>query len=169
VIDSLAREGQNVTCAASEPICSSCAWLGLRVRSDKSIVEADENFRATGCVPGSAVNSAMPLFDSCPLCFAGVRSFYADLQRPDAEDHCVRAEIARPCPCPEKYHRWQPGLSPKEMQAALMLDEQRQFQAEQARLADARHDRTLWINGAIAIIAALIGAAAALVAVYVGG
>ena len=155
--------------------CKDCGYLGQRVRDTRQVVDADAHFRSTGdCLTNSIVSSDK-LCDTHPVCFAKHRNFYKDVR---AEPQALKAAIDVVLDCPH-FQPWQPGVSPQALAEMIyqekLLAEQRAWQAEQARLADTRHQdnlrelakATAW-NWRGVLLAAGIGAVATLLAGLIG-
>ena len=158
--------------------CAECGFLAMRHEHNRGLVEAERITRVDGFVPEKLNVEKMPLCFLMLIDFRAHIAGAADEQRRDA----LNAE--REC---ADFTPWRQGFSPKEHQEMLdrqwMLDFQtrredadrtwrqecddrnREWQENQAAIADKRHTQSLWI----AMIAAAIGAVATLLAVKVGG
>ena len=175
----------------SEPICANCGWLGVRLRVERTVVEAHADYRSKLDLKSTGMSHRDgPVLDKCPVCVAGARNFEDDLGAYSTTDNVVLEAICKPCPTAD-FTKWQAGVSPQMLVDMRMLTEQREWQADEAKrvrdwqageaqkqrdwqkshdddadkAAGRRHWQALLVGSAIALFAALIGAAATLVTV----
>jgi len=156
--------------------CKDCGWLGVRQKASRILVDADDAYRNEGTIPRLKAGSSLPepVIESLPICYAGRRKFYDEMQTPTPNEAIVKAALAKPYPC-DSITPWQSGLSPKELEQMKMLEEQRAalareadrqriWQAGESKKADDRHTENLkavvkagWSNVWSALAAAALG------------
>ena len=124
--------------------CVECGFIAIR-RTDKQLVEADDEFRESGVPP---FNSD----EGFPLCFARATNLRAEIEAIPGPGRAnkVRLAIGRERDCDDSTP-WQMGFSPKEHREALnreRLAEEQQLrseaerEAEQGRREAERQERT---------------------------
>src|SRR5438045_7033755 len=95
--------------------CQDCAWLSVRLRHTRALVDADEGYRYGSFIPSTQPGRiSEPVFDPLPVCFANRRKFYDELRTPVPDLGDVRKVIGETIDC-DDWQRWQPGYTPKDL------------------------------------------------------
>lgn len=150
--------------------CADCGYLAVRHRTTRQLYDAEESLRVNGELP--ILDNRGYVYDEWPVCFVRAANFRVEMEDNSATPHRKRV-LNQPREC-DQFTPWHQGFSPKEHVEMKMLDEQKQWQrdeaAEQRRwqerqteLAEKHHR----VNFGVALLAALIGAVATLAAVLV--
>lgn len=116
--------------------CADCGFLGVRHLITQELVSPAEEQRQNGTPPES--DNGRPNLDTEPVCAVGATVLWDDSEGDYGPAHLIQKE--RDC---SRFSRWIPALSPKEHLDMDMLEQQRQWQQEQARLAEDRHRETM--------------------------
>ena len=130
--------------------CADCGFLAVRHRDTRELTDAEEPLRTTGEIPADHRGL---IYVEWPICFIRRIDFRKELNDNSGTPHRKRV-LNEERECDNGFTPWQQGLTPKEHQEMIQqkmlldwqreqADEQRRFQAEQARLADERHFQQL--------------------------
>jgi len=166
--------------------CARCGFLSLRDITDRSLVEAESDYRERLHRPPLGPNRG---YEDVPLCFVQEVNFRAiakDLptkERHEALLTAVTAEHKQPCP---GFCEWKQGFTPKEHAEMKLLEEQRayqrvesqqqrEWQAAESKKADERHRDSMNVaidagksNWVSQVAVGILGAIVALAAVWIG-
>lgn len=173
--------------AVSEVTCAACGFLAIRHRWNRSLIEAEPDFRRCAAIPRS--HGSIEEHERIPVCFAGALEFSTLITRDDASG--ILPVIQKPRNC-DSFTAWKHGFTPKEHQEMLDREWLLKFQTEredadrrwrqecderdkawrerqdkdehawrerQAATEERRHRVNLIVMGLLTIIAGLVGAA----------
>ncbi len=163
--------------------CADCGYLSLRHTNSRQLLDAEEQFRTTGNIPSPKKGGIDLSYDDYPICFMRVVNFRTDQEagKSKDQDKCVRC-LKREREC-DKFTPWLMGFTPKEHYEVIQENtrlkwqadrerEDREFRAEQVRLADERYRKSLrdnwWRLVATAFGSLLVGLAVAYFGVVIG-
>jgi hypothetical protein len=141
--------------------CADCGFLAVRHLDTQTLVAPVEAQRRGGKPPPSS--GAWANLDTTPICAVGAVDLGSALGGP-GKAHWQKLVLAeRTC---EWFTQWIPACSPKEHLEMNLLKEQREWQAQQASLAEERHAQAMRVQLRSQLIAAIVGFVGALVAVW---
>jgi hypothetical protein len=175
--------------------CAECGLLAVLHNQTGEYVSADKRFRETGDIPH---DRGRYIHNPYPFCAANIVDFRELIggNNPDNDGSLRRKPLHEPRDCKE-FTTWNPCFSPKEHKEMILSKEllqiqrerddadrewrhkeselQRKWQAEQASIAETRHQQNLAVaivgskdNVRSNVIAGIIGAIAALIAAAIG-
>src|SRR5258708_5505107 len=105
--------------------CADCGYLGLRHTTTRQLLEADEVFRQKGQIRADGNHW---LYDEHPVCFAQKINFREKIGNQPHNEYELRGKVVQAEWNCNGFIKWQPGLTPKEHQEMMMLEEQRKWQ-----------------------------------------
>lgn len=161
--------------------CAECGYLAVRHRATRQLLDAELQLRADGYLLDHDPVTGQVAYDSTPICFAQKIDFRKGHGSASHQDQLKDAmQELRDC---DGFTEWKQGFTPKDhweiIQDAERIkwqtrreEEQRDFQALQARLADERHRESQrdnwWRLVATAIVSLAVGVSVACFTFWLG-
>jgi hypothetical protein len=168
--------------------CVDCGFLGLRRMDSQELIGAGEKYRREGAIHAE---NGRYVFHEGPVCSVGAADFSVFIA--DREGGYGQAKSERSC---ASFFVWRPALTPKEHYDMILskeileaqqkrddadrewrkteADRQREWQAQESRLAAERHEQSLAValksssgNVWATLLAGVLGAIGAIAAVLV--
>jgi hypothetical protein len=141
--------------------CRGCGFLSIRNKRDWSLGEAPEEYRKTGELTSAAAET----YGNLPICFVRAWPLTTEYESRPSSAPTGGPSIAtvlhktRAC---DEFREWQQGLSPKEHFEMTMLEEQREWQANESAENRRVQRWSMAMNFIGLIVGPILGAAIAL-------